>query len=60
MVGRDRFTMSLFIAALAFPNQDLLAAAKMGVLARSLFAGIMGLAILLRRGYRDVQQSASS
>lgn len=42
--------MSLFIAALAFPGQELLATAKMGVLAGSFFAGIIGFVILLRRG----------
>jgi NhaA family Na+:H+ antiporter len=48
-LGGIGFTMSLFIAALAFPSQDLLSTAKMGVLAGSLFAAIVGSLILLRR-----------
>jgi NhaA family Na+:H+ antiporter len=38
------FTMSIFIAILAFPDQDLLAAAKLGVLLGSLVAALLGLA----------------
>jgi NhaA family Na+:H+ antiporter len=37
------FTMSIFIALLAFPDQDLLAAAKLGVLVGSLVAALLGL-----------------
>lgn len=36
------FTMSLFIANLAFPTEDLLNIAKVGVLSASLVAGIVG------------------
>lgn len=43
------FTMSLFVAALAFPNLELLAMAKIGVLSGSMLAAIIGAAILLRR-----------
>lgn len=56
-LGGIGFTMSFFIAALAFPNQELLAAAKFGILAGSLTAGMIGFVILLRRGHREVQQS---
>jgi Na+:H+ antiporter, NhaA family len=42
------FTMSLFIAALAFESPDTLAAAKLGILVASTIAGITGL-LLLRR-----------
>jgi NhaA family Na+:H+ antiporter len=42
------FTMSLFIAALAFVQPDTLAVAKLGILIASLIAGITGL-LLLRR-----------
>ena len=42
--------MSLLIGALAFPDQELLARAKFGILAGSLFAGIAGSLILLRGG----------
>ncbi len=45
------FTMSLFIAGLAFPGMpDLLAAAKLGILAASLAAGICGWILLRRAG----------
>jgi NhaA family Na+:H+ antiporter len=43
------FTMSLFIATLAFDGTTLLDAAKFGILAGSLLAGIVG-AVLVRRG----------
>jgi NhaA family Na+:H+ antiporter len=49
-LGGIGFTMSLFIAALAFPDQGLLTTAKMGVLAGSFFAAMVGSLILLRRG----------
>ncbi|HEX6202523.1 MAG TPA: Na+/H+ antiporter NhaA [Thermoanaerobaculia bacterium] len=45
------FTMSLFIAGLAFPDPALLDAAKVGILAASLVSGVAGaLALLGRRG----------
>jgi Na+:H+ antiporter, NhaA family len=49
------FTMSLFIAMLAFDDLALVDAAKRGIIAGSLFAGIAG-AVLLRvdRALRDV------
>jgi Na+:H+ antiporter, NhaA family len=37
------FTMSIFIATLAFTNENLLSAAKLGVLLASLFAAVLGL-----------------
>ncbi len=37
------FTMSIFIANLAFSQQDLLSAAKLGVLVASVVAGVIGL-----------------
>jgi NhaA family Na+:H+ antiporter len=42
------FTMSLFIASLAFAEPALLAQAKMGVLAASVVASLAGLAFLSR------------
>ncbi|MEO8049863.1 MAG: Na+/H+ antiporter NhaA [Acidobacteriota bacterium] len=42
------FTMSLFIAGLAFSQDSLLGMAKIGVLAASTFAGLIGSAILFR------------
>lgn len=47
------FTMSIFIASLAFANPNLLSAAKLGVLLASLVAAILGLAwgsLQVRRG----------
>jgi len=38
------FTMSIFIAMLAFKDETLLGAAKLGVLAGSLVAALLGLA----------------
>lgn len=50
-LGGIGFTMSLFIAGLAFPGMpDLLAAAKLGILAASLIAGICGWLLLRRTG----------
>ncbi|HWN43736.1 MAG TPA: Na+/H+ antiporter NhaA [Thermoanaerobaculia bacterium] len=50
-LGGIGFTMSLFIAGLAFPGMpDLLAAAKLGILAASLAAGICGWILLRRAG----------
>jgi len=40
--------MSLFIDALAFSDAELLARAKLGILAGSLAPGLVGSAILLR------------
>jgi Na+:H+ antiporter, NhaA family len=42
------FTMSLFIASLAFTDPALLRQAKIGVLAASLVASLAGLAVLSR------------
>ena len=42
------FTMSLFIAHLAFPEQELLYQAKLGVLTASVVASLAGLAFLAR------------
>jgi NhaA family Na+:H+ antiporter len=38
------FTMSIFVAMLAFPQEQLLGAAKLGVLLGSTVAGVLGLA----------------
>ncbi|MGE5236563.1 MAG: Na+/H+ antiporter NhaA [Acidobacteriota bacterium] len=45
-LGGIGFTMALFIAALAFSSAGLLAAAKVGILAASLLAGMLGWAVL--------------
>jgi NhaA family Na+:H+ antiporter len=57
LLGGIGFTMSLFIAGLAFPgapqlNED----AKIGIFAASLVAGIVGYLVL--RGARPVDETA--
>ena len=47
--GGIGFTMSIFIATLAFPGAETLAAAKLGVLLASFVAGLLG--ILVGRAY---------
>jgi NhaA family Na+:H+ antiporter len=44
-LGGIGFTMAIFIATLAFPNDTLLNAAKFGVLAASAIAAVLGLAL---------------
>ena len=46
-LGGIGFTMSLFIGALAFSDQDILARAKFGILVGSLLAGMVGSSLLL-------------
>jgi NhaA family Na+:H+ antiporter len=50
-LGGIGFTMSLFIATLAFEGTPFLASAKVGILTASAFAGIVGAAIV-RSGLR--------
>jgi NhaA family Na+:H+ antiporter len=55
-LGGIGFTMSLFIAGLAFPTNDLLSLSKIGILAASLVAGVIGWLILkgaTQRGTSD-------
>ena len=51
-LGGIGFTMSLFIAALAFDGTALLDAAKAGILAASVVSAIVG-AVFVRRGVRN-------
>ena len=46
------FTMSLFVAMLAFADTDLVGAAKRGIIVGSLFAGVAG-AVILKMGSRN-------
>jgi NhaA family Na+:H+ antiporter len=58
-LGGIGFTMSLFIANLAFGGTDWLVSAKFGILAASLVAGVAGWAILYgaeRRGARPASE----
>jgi NhaA family Na+:H+ antiporter len=48
-LGGIGFTMSLFIGALAFSDQEMLARAKFGILVGSLIAGLVGSGILLAK-----------
>jgi NhaA family Na+:H+ antiporter len=54
------FTMSLFIATLAFGEGTLLAMSKIGTLAASVGAGLCGSIFLLRRGKADAPLVAPS
>jgi NhaA family Na+:H+ antiporter len=49
------FTMSLFIASLAFGDTPLIDNAKVGILAASVVAGVLGAAILLGSGRRATE-----
>jgi NhaA family Na+:H+ antiporter len=53
------FTMSLFIADLAFADPARLAAAKLGVLVASLVAGTVGVVLLMRRPAPATARQAS-
>ncbi|MDP9200057.1 MAG: Na+/H+ antiporter NhaA, partial [Pseudomonadota bacterium] len=55
-LGGIGFTMSLFIATLAFDGTTLLDSAKVGILGGSIMAGIVG-ALVLRRGTRSARHS---
>ncbi len=46
VLGGIGFTMSIFVAGLAFPEGPLLAAAKLGILAASSVSGVVGFAVL--------------
>jgi NhaA family Na+:H+ antiporter len=52
-LGGIGFTMSLFIAGIAFPNGDIYAAAKIAIFLASLIAGGLGALILLRKSEAD-------
>ena len=46
ILGGIGFTMSIFVAGLAFPEGKLLAAAKLGILAASAISGVIGFVVL--------------
>ena len=46
ILGGIGFTMSIFVAGLAFPEGPLLAAAKLGILAASTVSGVVGFIVL--------------
>jgi len=46
VLGGIGFTMSIFVAGLAFPAGPLLAAAKLGILAASAISGVAGFLVL--------------
>ena len=48
-LGGIGFTMSLFVAGLAFNEESLLTMAKLGILSASLMAGIVGAMLLARQ-----------
>jgi NhaA family Na+:H+ antiporter len=49
------FTMSLFIATLAFEDAETLMPAKIGILVGSLLSGVVGFVVLARAGPRHGQ-----
>jgi NhaA family Na+:H+ antiporter len=57
-LGGIGFTMSLFIATLAFQGTTVLDSAKVGILGGSILAGIVG-AIVVRLGTRSAQQDVA-
>jgi NhaA family Na+:H+ antiporter len=58
-LGGIGFTMSLFVAGLAFPDPALLDVAKLGVLGASVVAGLVGYTLLRRgRGAADAARAA--
>ena len=62
-LGGIGFTMSLFVAGLAFDNGALLTISKVGILVGSTLAGIFGSVLLLRgrvsKGLPDTPESVS-
>ncbi len=50
MLGGIGFTMSFFIAALSFESPLLLSYAKLGILSASLVSGLVGIAVLFKKG----------
>ena len=58
-LGGIGFTMSLFIATLAFEGTHLLDSAKIGILGGSILAGIVG-TIVLRLGTRATRQEGDA
>jgi len=59
LLGGIGFTMSIFIATLAFPDAALLAAAKLGVLLASILAALGGLALGALLGRRPSGHSTA-
>jgi NhaA family Na+:H+ antiporter len=53
------FTVSLFIAELAYPGSDLVDLAKVGILAGSLVSGLAGAALLVSRGRQPSRRDAT-
>ncbi len=59
MLAGIGFTMSLFIANLAFGNSEALTAAKIGIIAASLLAGVLGW-LVLRTGSLEPETAETS
>lgn len=53
------FTVSLFITELAFTDDDVISAAKLGILAGSLIAAVVGVTLLLAASRRDHRNGVS-
>ena len=66
ILGGVGFTMAIFVANLAFPDEGLVATAKLGILVASLLAGVLGFVLLLlqakaakKRGVAYLSSSAA-
>jgi NhaA family Na+:H+ antiporter len=59
LIGGIGFTMSIFVASLAFAEPAMLDAAKLGVLGGSLVAAVAGSAVLLWAGRRRTEGAGS-
>jgi NhaA family Na+:H+ antiporter len=60
LIGGIGFTMSLFIAALAFGESDLIINAKTGILLASLFSGVAGYLMLRKRKVKAVVKETNN
>ena len=54
ILGGVGFTMAIFVANLAFPDEGLVATAKLGILAASLLAGVLGFVLLLLQATEEM------
>ena len=58
LLGGIGFTMSIFIADLAFISEQFIAEAKIGILIASIIAGVAGYVLLMKGGDKEAEASA--